>query len=160
LCHLGEFQRRCPGFGTPRCSQQCRHRSSSAAIDAEARDGATTWTSPSSARSQWRQAFTLARAAPEPQDDVPSDSNAAALQANICMVGAGNMGGAMLRGWIASGCVTPDRTSVCTRSQEKAIEWQDAGLGEVRSVKLSSPQYTTSRTFKGIIFATAAALFY
>lgn len=47
------------------------------------------------------------------------------------MVGAGNMGGAMVRGWIASGSVDPERTSLCTRNDDKARAWQDEGLAEV-----------------------------
>lgn len=68
----------------------------------------------------------MARAAP----DVTVTSSHA-LPANICMVGAGNMGGAMLRGWLASGSVAPERTSACTRNQDRACEWEDAGLREV-----------------------------
>ena len=96
---------------------------SSAAVDADLREGITAW---SKRQTQWRQAFTMARAAPD-----VAVITSQALPANICMVGAGNMGGAMLRGWLASGSVAPERTSACTRNQDRACEWEDAGLGEV-----------------------------
>jgi pyrroline-5-carboxylate reductase len=69
----------------------------------------------------------LAKAAP----DAANASSCQALPANICMVGAGNMGGAMVRGWITSGGVDPERTSVCTRREDKARQWHQHGVAEV-----------------------------
>ena len=104
-------------------------RSSAAAVDSEGREGAQPWTKQSPARIQWRQAFTQARAAPEP---AVAPAGHHALPANICMVGAGNMGGAMVRGWIESGSIDPARASTCARSAAKVREWQDEGVAEVR----------------------------
>lgn len=47
-------------------------------------------------------------------------------------VGAGNMGGAILKGWIAAGIAVPERLAACVRSPTCADEWREAGLSVVR----------------------------
>lgn len=51
------------------------------------------------------------------------------------MVGAGNMGGAMLKGWMRAGILSPEQSAACTRSSTNASSWESEGL-EVRAPSL------------------------
>jgi hypothetical protein len=48
--------------------------------------------------------------------------------ASVVMLGAGNMGGAMLRGWLHSGVVPPGCLAACVRSERSQHAWRELGL--------------------------------
>jgi pyrroline-5-carboxylate reductase len=57
------------------------------------------------------------------------------------MVGAGNMGGAMIRGWIQSGIALPERLAACVRKEDNAVPYQDMGM---------QVNYRAIHTFHGV----------
>lgn len=117
-----------------------QHRNASSTATERPQDGSLSSTARHPSRIHWRAAYTLARAAvAEPSFAVNP------IRANVCMVGAGNMGGAMLKGWIASGSILPERSAACTRSDSRAREWQQEGL-EVRPFLVCSVSSVFSRT--------------
>ena len=63
-----------------------------------------------------------------------SEPESNAIQANIGFVGCGNMGTAILRGWMESGIAVPSRLAACVRSQHATDRWRDAGLQVRRAV--------------------------
>jgi pyrroline-5-carboxylate reductase len=65
-------------------------------------------------------------AADEPDED--SQSSQQNVTANVAMLGAGNMGGAMMRGWIESGVASVDRLAACVRAEENVIAWDREGV--------------------------------
>eukprot|EP00892_Ulva_mutabilis_P000717 jgi/Ulvmu1/10646/UM066_0026.1 len=94
---------------------------------------------------QQRGSTSAARAAAQP------DASPAPIQARIAMVGAGNMGGAMLKGWMRAGILSPEQSAACTRNSDKASAWQQRGL-EVFGDALDDAEAAQICEFSDIIF--------
>lgn len=85
---------------------------------------------------------------PREEDEAPESS---AIQAHVGFVGAGNMGGAILKGWMRSGIASPERLACCVRSESSAMEWDAYGM-QVYGDVLDKTQAAAIADFSDIIF--------
>lgn len=44
------------------------------------------------------------------------------------MLGAGNMGGAMMQGWLSAGVAGAENMAACVRSEESMLKWDKRGV--------------------------------
>ena len=74
-----------------------------------------------------RRASAAAQPAVKQQPDDEADSETG-VSRTVAMLGAGNMGGAMMQGWLSAGIASTDRMAACVRSEESMLAWDKRGV--------------------------------
>lgn len=102
-----------------------------------ARRAAGTASITASRQQRYRASLTgarlLASAAVPAVNSTEAGSTAPAVQKAVVMLGAGNMGGAMMKGWLTSGVAAVENLAACVRAEENVIAWDKLGV-QARSV--------------------------
>jgi hypothetical protein len=67
-------------------------------------------------------------AQPRARPALPTADKSNNVDVNVAMLGAGNMGGAMLQGWLHSGAASADHLAACVRSESSQSAWRALGF--------------------------------